>query len=118
MQEIDRTRRVGELIKRELSALISSELNDDRINGVTITQVSVSRDLRNSTVYFSILEKRMDSGSLERLLNKSSGYLRKHLSRRLMMRTTPALTFRYDDSIEKGVSLSRLIDSLKVSDDK
>jgi len=115
MQEIDRTRRVGELIKRELSDLIFSQVNDDRIRGVTIIQVSVSPDLRNSTVYFSMLEKPADKKSIEKVLNKSSGYLRKHLSKRLVMRTTPALSFKYDDSIERGLSLVQLIDSLKRS---
>lgn len=115
MQEIDRTRRVGEVVKRELSDLIFSRLNDDRIRGVTITRVSVSRDLRNSTVYFSMLDKQLGKSDMERILNKTSGYLRKHLSKRLMMRTIPALSFRYDESIEHGLSLSQLIDSLNAS---
>ncbi len=118
MQEIDRTRRVGELLKRELSELMFSQLNDDRIRGVTITRVSVSRDLKNSTVYFSMLDKPADKSRIERILNRSSGYLRKNLSKRLMMRTTPALSFKYDDSIEHGLSLSQLIDSLNVSNDQ
>lgn len=118
MQEIDRTRRVGELIKRELSDLIFSQLNDNRIRGVTLTRVSVSRELKNCTVYFSMLDKHADHGSMEKILNKSSGYLRKRLSKRLTMRTTPALSFKYDESIEYGLSLSRLIDSLNVSHDQ
>ncbi|MYB34571.1 MAG: 30S ribosome-binding factor RbfA [Gammaproteobacteria bacterium] len=118
MQEIDRTRRVGELIKRELSDLIFSQINDERIRGVTIIQVSVSPDIRNSTVYFSMLDKPTDKNSIEKVLNKSAGYLRKHLSKRLMMRNTPALSFKYDDSIEHGLSLTQLIDSLNVSHDQ
>ncbi len=118
MQEIDRTRRVGELIKRELSDLISSQINDDRIRGVTITQVSVSRDLKNSTIYFSMLVEPADKKSIQKVLNKSAGYLRKNLSKRLMMRTTPALFFQYDDSIEHGLSLTQLIDSLNVPHDQ
>ena len=118
MQEIDRTRRVGELIKRELSDLIFTQVNDERIRGVTIIQVSVSPDLRNATVYFSMLDKPTDKNSIEKVLNKSSGYLRKHLSKRLMMRTTPALSFQYDDSIERGLSLTQLIESLNVSHDQ
>ncbi|MCY4050857.1 MAG: 30S ribosome-binding factor RbfA [Gammaproteobacteria bacterium] len=118
MQEIDRTRRVGELIKRELSDLISSQVHDDRIRSVTITRVSVSRDLKNSTVFFSMLAEPTDKKNIEKVLNKCAGYLRKNLSKRLMMRTTPALSFQYDESIEHGLSLTQLIDSLNVSHDE
>ena len=112
MQEIDRTRRVGELIKREVATLIASELNDNRVNMATVTRVTVSRDLKQSTVFFLMMNNQLDHPALEILLNKCSGRLRKLLSKRLQMRTTPALHFKYDSNMEKGISMSQLISSL------
>ena len=112
MHEIDRTRRVSELLKRELAWIIPRELNDDRINGITVTGVTVSRDLRQSTVYFSHIDSPLESAKLEKLLNNSSGYLRHVVSQNVEMRTMPALVFKFDKTIERGVELSSLIDKL------
>ena len=112
MVETDRTRRVSELIKREVSHLIARELHDGRINTVTVTAVTVSRDLKHSTVYFSSMEDTADHGQLEKLLNNSAGFLRRSLGKSLSMKTTPSLSFRYDDSIQRGVDMSQLIDRL------
>lgn len=112
MQEIDRTRRVSELIKRELAAIIPKELQDQRINSVTVTGATVSRDLKQSTVYISSMDGKLDPKSVERLMNKSAGYLRHLLSRQLDLRVTPALVFKYDNSIQRGVELTHLIERL------
>lgn len=112
MQEIDRTRRVAELLKREIATLIARELNDSRINSVTVTGVTVSKDLRLSTIFVSSMLPDQDTSRIEDLLNKSARYLRRLLSRNINLRTTPALVFKYDDSIQRGIAMSRLIDQL------
>jgi len=113
MFEVDRTRRVAELIKRELAHLIARELNDNRINTVSLTAVTVNRDFTQSVVYFSTIADPHNPDQVEKLLNKSSGYLRHLLSQRIDLRTTPKLNFKYDDSIQRGVEMSQLIDKLK-----
>ncbi len=112
MDDIDRTQRVAELVKREVAILIARELNDTRINTVTVTAVTVSRDLKQATIYISRLDSAIDSEKTERLMNKSSGYLRYLLSQNLDMRVTPALRFRYDTSIQRGIKMTRLIENL------
>ncbi len=112
MQEVDRTRRVAELMKRELATLISHDLNDNRINSVTLTSVTVSRDLKQSTAYFSSIQTEQDPKVLEKLLNKSASFLRFRLSKVLEIRTTPALTFKYDSSLKRGMEMSTLIEKL------
>ena len=112
MYETDRTRRVSELIKREVSHLITRELHDGRINTVTVTAVTVSRDLKHSTVFFSSMDDASDHAELERLLNRSAGFLRRALGKSLSMKSTPSLHFKYDDSIQRGVDMTQLIDSL------
>lgn len=110
--ETDRTRRVAELIKRQLSTLISKQLNDKRINAVSITAVTVSRDLQNSTVYVSTIDETLEPDQIEKLLNNSSRYLRHLLSQQITLRTTPKLVFKYDHSLQRGVELTQLIDRL------
>ena len=112
MQEVDRTRRVSELIKRELAVIIPRDLQDERINSVTITGATVSRDLKRSTVYISAIDDSIDSGTIEVLMNRSARYLRHLLSQQVDLRVTPALVFKYDASIERGVELTNLIDEL------
>ncbi len=125
MQEIDRTRRVAELLRRELATLIAREINDNRIRHVSINGVRVSRDLKNATVYFSNLDNSLDRAptaqagkgesrqpTQEQLLNRAAGFLRHLLSQHAELRVTPSLRFRYDDSIRRGVEMSNLIDRL------
>ncbi len=112
MYEVDRTRRVAELIKRKLAVLISRELNDNRINSVSITSVTVSKDLKYSTIYVSNIDQSLDGEEIQKLLNNSSSYLRKLLSQAIDLRITPSLVFKYDNSIQHGVEMSQLIDRL------
>ncbi len=112
MSEIDRTRRVAELVKRQLSMLIIRALNDDRINSVSVTGLTVSRDLKQSTVYVSTTDKTLEPSQIEQLLNNSSKYLRHLLSQKIALRMTPKLVFKYDYSIQNGVELTQLIDRL------
>lgn len=117
MHEVDRTRRIAELMKRELATIISHDLNDGRINNVTITAVTVSRDLKQSTAYFSSIEGENDPKTMEKLLNKSASFLRFRLSKLLEMRTTPAITFKYDGSLKRGMEMSTLIEKLNNRND-
>ncbi|WP_424945800.1 30S ribosome-binding factor RbfA [Candidatus Spongiihabitans sp.] len=112
MFETDRTRRVAELIKRQLAMLIMRELNDSRINSVSVTGVTVSRDLKQSTVYVSTLDKTLEPRQIEQLLNRSSKYLRHLLSQQVDLKMTPKLVFEYDHSLQRGVELTQLIDKL------
>ena len=108
--EIDRKRRVSELLRRELSDLIFSELSDPRVGSITITDVDISRDFRNATVFVTQLGNEGDNQEFVDALNHATRFIRHKLSHRTDMRTTPNLLFKYDASIEKGVALSKLID--------
>ena len=107
-----RPQKLGDLIQRELSELIRLELRDPRIGMVTITSVDVSPDLSHAKVFFTVLEKPQLEKSLEGL-KRSSGFLRSQLAKRIKLYTTPQLRFEYDESVERGDRLSRLIDSVK-----
>ena len=107
-----RTQRLGEEIREEVALLIVSELKDPRIGFVTVTGVDTSPDLRQATVYVSVLgsEKKRDATIAG--LQSSHGVLQSRVNSELRLKHTPQLTFEYDPTVERGVRLSRLIDEL------
>jgi ribosome-binding factor A len=107
-----RPQRLGDLIQRELSELIRLELRDPRVGMLTITSVDVSPDMSHAKVFFTVLDQKIISQTMEGL-TRSAGFLRSQLAKRISMYTTPELRFAYDESVERGDRLSRLIDSTK-----
>lgn len=111
-----RAHRVGEQIQRELADLLLRGVRDPRVGMVTITGVEVSSDLSHAKVRFSHLGGREQAADVVAALSHSAGYLRTELGRRIKLYSVPALHFEYDDSIESGIRLSRLIDEAVESD--
>lgn len=108
-----RAKRLGEQIQRELTELLRRDVKDERIGNVTITAVNVSGDLRTARVYYLIFGKQGPDPKVQQGLTSAAGFLRNALSKSLMIRYTPTLTFELDTTIEHGVRLTQLIDSLK-----
>ena len=102
---------MADLIQRELSELIRLELRDPRVGMVTITSVDVSPDLSHAKVFFTLLDKKLLDETTHGL-KRAASFLRSQLSKRMSMYTTPELRFVYDESVERGDHLSRLIDSV------
>ena len=107
-----RLERINELLREEISLLIMTEVKDPRINNVvTIISVDTSRDFHKSTIWFSSLASEADRDLTLSGLKSSVGFLRKKLRERLSLRTIPDLDFRFDDSIQYSIRLSRLINN-------
>jgi ribosome-binding factor A len=113
-------RRVNESV-REVVAEGMRELKDPRIGLVTVTGVRVTRDLREATVFVSVLGSEKRRRATLQGLASAHGVLQSRLNQQLMLRRTPTITFEYDDSVERGVRLGALIDQaaaeLPVRDD-
>ena len=107
-----RPRKLGDLIQRELSDLISREMRDPRVGMLTITSVDVSPDLSHAKIFFTVLPEEKLAETTKGLA-RAAGYLRSQLARRIKLYTTPELRFVYDESVERGDRLSRLIDSTR-----
>jgi ribosome-binding factor A len=105
-----RLARIADQIQRELSELVREELRDPRVKMVTITGVEVSRDQSHAKVWFTTLGTAENAEACGEGLSRAAGFLRAGLAHRLSTRTVPELHFSYDESIERGVRLSRLID--------
>jgi ribosome-binding factor A len=105
-----RPQKLGDLIQREVSDLIRLEVRDPRVGMITITSVDVSPDMTHAKIFFTVLEKDKLQDTLAGL-KRSAGFLRAQLAKRVQMYPTPELRFVYDESVERGDRLSRLIDA-------
>ncbi len=110
-----RTDRIAEMMQRKLAQIITLEIKDPRLPSlVTISQVKVTRDLGHAKVYFTVYNG--DPALTETILNSAASYLRTALARTISTRTVPQLHFIFDESIEYGERLSRLIDQVNPAD--
>ena len=106
----DRMRRVNEAVREVLSAAITNDLKDPRVGFVTVTAVDTSPDLRHAHVYVSVLGDEQQRERLARRASTSShGYLQARVASELRLKHTPQLDFRYDDSAERGLRISELL---------
>jgi ribosome-binding factor A len=107
----ERMRRVNESLRQVLSEALL-DLKDPRIGFVTVTGVQTSPDLRQATVYVSVLGGEKKRNASMTGLDAAHGVLQAHIARELRMKRTPTLTFEYDHTVEHGVHMSKLIDEL------
>jgi ribosome-binding factor A len=104
--------RVRELLKRELSAIL---LRDYPADGclITITDVDVTPDFREATAFIGIVGDKNKGNKVFHKLNHDSGQIQKKMSKRVVLRNTPVLTFKMDESIARGV---RILDAIQFVD--
>lgn len=105
--------RIGEEIKREVSAIITKEVKDPRLGMLSITDVEVSRDLSWAKVYFSTLGEEEDREKTLAGLNRAKGFIRTELAKRIRLRHTPEMIFLFDPSLERGAKMDALLKTLQ-----
>lgn len=111
--------RINQEVQKELSMLISRELKDPRINPMTsIVAVEVAPDLKTAKVYISVLGDELSQKNTLAGLKSAAPFLRGQLARGINLRNTPELLFVVDQSIEYGVSMSKLINELNAGSHK
>lgn len=105
-----RTLRVAEAIREVVAQAILFEMADPRVRGVTVLRAEVAGDLRNATVYVSIMGDEPGRTLALRGLRHAAGFLQSKVAARLQTRHTPILSFKLDEGVKKSVEISRLID--------
>ena len=105
----DRPARVSERIREELSLLLLRKVNDPGLAPVTVTDVSVTKDLRIAHVNYSALVSKEERPAVAKALRRSSGYLRRELGHLLDLRYAPELQFHYDDSFDRGARIDAIL---------
>jgi ribosome-binding factor A len=105
-----RMRRINEVLREVVGAAISNDLSDPRIGFVTVTSVETSPDLRTAKVFVSVLGSEEEREATLEGLRSSHGVLQSRIAAETRMKRTPTLTFRYDDTIERGARISELLE--------
>jgi ribosome-binding factor A len=103
-------RRVNEAIREVVSVRIAEGLRDPRIGFVTVTSVDTSPDLRQARVYVSVLGNPEEREATMAGLGSAHGLLQQSVATELRLKHTPTLQFVFDESIERGMRISELLD--------
>ena len=105
-----RTDRVGDLMRRDIADILLRDVKDPRVRFVTITDVRLSKDLRNARVFFTVL---LQEGQLlddvTEALRHAAGFVQRKVGGRLQLRCTPHITFAYDTSFENGSRMDTIL---------
>ncbi|HEV7846049.1 MAG TPA: 30S ribosome-binding factor RbfA [Thermoleophilaceae bacterium] len=109
----DRMRRVNEAVREVVSARLVEGLRDPRIGFVTVTSVDTTTDLRQARVYVSVLGDDEERAATMAGLASAHGVFQRSLGRELRMKRTPALEFVFDESIDRGMRITELLDDDK-----
>lgn len=107
----NRNVRVADQIQKDLAELIRTEVKDIRVQGawVTVTGVKVTPDYSHAKVFYSLLADSSSIESVQAGLEAAAGFLRRELGRRLVLHTTPALHFIYDNTTKNAIAMTHLI---------
>ena len=106
----ERMRRVNEAVREVVSARLAEGLRDPRIGFVTVTSVDTSPDLHQARVYVSVLGTDEERSATMAGLDSAHGVLQQAVATELRMKHTPTLQFVFDESIDRGMRISELLD--------
>ena len=98
------------MMREVIGSAIATELEDPRIGFVTVTSVETSPDLRSARVHVSVLGGEAERETTLAGLSSSRGVLQATIARQMRLKRTPTLSFHYDETPERGVRVSRLLD--------
>tara|TARA_B100000073_G_scaffold312731_1_gene286705 strand:+ start:271 stop:618 length:348 start_codon:yes stop_codon:yes gene_type:complete len=112
----NRSDKVADLLKKEISLIITNEIKDIRLQNINITAVKVSDDIGIATVFYTVIGEsihKKESKIDEKILEKFSGMVRSNLSKKIKIRRVPKIKFRFDESIEYSQNIEKLLKNLK-----
>jgi ribosome-binding factor A len=107
-----RSNRIGEQIQKELGEIITRKIKDPRVGFVTVTDVRVTGDLQQATVYITALGSEKERQESLDALVKATGFIRSEIGQRIRLRRTPEITFEFDASVEYGNKIEELLRSI------
>lgn len=113
-----RQKRTAEQIRTTLSQLLLLEMKDPRLQGVTITRVTIDRELQYADIYVHALAEDEREPEVMNALQKASGYLRRELGKTLRLRHIPNLHFHWDPSLAHADHINQLLDDLEIPEEE
>jgi ribosome-binding factor A len=112
----NRSNRVAEQMKKELGEIIARKLKDPRIGFVTVTDVEVTGDLQQATVFITVLGDDRKRRETLKGLTQAKGFMRTEIGQRIRLRKTPELMFELDKSFDYGNKIDNLLKQIKTEE--
>ena len=109
---MSRQQRISSLLKTEISTLLIKKINDDRIGFISITDIKLSSDLAHAWVYYSQIGNEKEKERTKKGLASATKFIHAELSKMIRYMSIPKIHFRFDESLEKGIKLSKKIDEI------
>jgi ribosome-binding factor A len=114
MSTSNRPERVGQAIQAALGRMLTrGELKDPRVGFITITGVKVSQDLKTARVYYSMMGSEQERKETQKGLEAAKGYIRREITEAVNLRVSPEVFFTFDESLERGDRIERLLREVK-----
>jgi ribosome-binding factor A len=117
MSQGSRPSRVADQLRAEITELLTREVRDPGIGFLTITHVKVTPDLQLARVYYTTLGDEKARRDTQRALERATPFLRRHIGRRLRLKRVPEIDFFFDDAIERGDRVERLLQEISAERD-
>jgi ribosome-binding factor A len=108
--------RINELIKREISSILHTRFRDSAVR-ITVSDVETTPDLKAATVFYGVIGGEEEAAAARHFFGKNGAEIRMMVGKVVVMKYLPRLTFRYDDSMERGAHLNEIIDTLDIPEE-
>ena len=105
-----RAERLAEEIREQVARMIASDLKDPRLGFVTVTRVELAHDLGHARIHVGVLGSEAEREKSLQALRQASGFVRRELGKRLRIRHTPEVDFRYDKGLDATDRVARLLE--------
>ncbi|NCO59022.1 MAG: ribosome-binding factor A [Deltaproteobacteria bacterium CG_4_8_14_3_um_filter_51_11] len=115
MEHKRRAIRVGNEILKEINQLLCDGVKDPRVQGVTLTGIDLSNDLRDARIFFSVLPG-YDYERAGQGLERATGFIRREIGARMKLKYVPAISFRHDSTLEKAAQMEKIFEKIHYSE--
>ncbi|RKX26220.1 MAG: 30S ribosome-binding factor RbfA [Candidatus Zixiibacteriota bacterium] len=112
MRQFHRSTRLGEQILRDISTMLEIELSENISAMVTFTSVRMTNDLRQATVYYSVLGQENQRSEVQEYFIRENKRIRRMIGKKLRIRHIPELRFKFDPSVEEGIRIEKLLSNI------
>ena len=108
-----RSLRVGDLILREIAFLLLEKVKDPRVQGVTLTGIHLSDDLKRAKIFYSVVGDQQQIEKARAGLNSAKGFIKREIGIRMELRYVPEISFAHDPSLEGGSHMERVFEKIR-----
>ncbi len=112
-RSFQRADRVSQQVHEEVARLFLTEINDPRVQGLQITDVEMTPDLRNARIYYAMRDDEEVPEDMGEVLDGVAGFVRSQLASRLKLKYVPEIRFYYDEAVRRGRRIDDLLSNLR-----